>query len=444
MIGTVVAFGLMVVELFAAELVFARFLPRRDYFWARISGAFAIYLTVALWAEILYGLLTGSNFTYGGSGKLQDSVFKFLYYVGVFVMSIGSIKFSYRGSLWTVLFYCSGGYAVQHFSYNLSSLVNALPFVKALTENRLWISFIIEIVVCVAVYTAVWFLFIRRRTAPDENKDVRGKVLLFITVIFICIGISRITTDNPDRNTLSLIAESVSAIVSCVFILVLLFDLTDRDKAQGEVKIMKELLRREKEQYRMTKENIDLINIKCHDLKHQIHALRENASEQYIKKVEDAVIFYDSVVKTGNDVLDVILTEKSLLCERNGITFTCMARGEDLLFMDEMDIYSLFGNALTNAFESVRNVADRDRRCISVNVHSKDGMLSVHIENFYDGELKFKDGLPITEKDRDYHGFGLKSMKYVAEQYGGHMAVSAEEGIFSLDFLFPLPESQSG
>ena len=437
MINSVVAFGLMVVELLAAELVFVRFLGRRDFFRVRIVGAFAICLTVALWAEILYGLLTGSNFTYGGSGRLTDSIFKFIYYVAVFVMSIGAMKFSYRGSLWTVLFYCSGGYALQHFSYNVSVLIGAIPPVAAVFKRYAWLSFVVELAVCAAVYSAVYFLFLRKRSAPDENKDVRGKVLLFVTVIFICIGISRITTDNPDRNVLSLIAEAISAIVSCVFIIVILLDLTDRDRAQSELRIMKELLRREKEQYRMTKENIDVINMKCHDLKHQIHALRENSSEQYIKKVEDAVIFYDSVFKTGNDVLDVILTEKSLLCERNGITFTCMAKGEDLSFMNEMDIYSLFGNALTNAFESVRNISDPDRRCISVNVRKTDGNLSVHIENFYDGELKFKDGLPVTGKNENYHGFGMRSMKYVVEQYGGYMAVTAEDGIFSVDIIFP-------
>ncbi|MDE5729847.1 MAG: ATP-binding protein, partial [Clostridia bacterium] len=159
---------------------------------------------------------------------------------------------------------------------------------------------------------------------------------------------------------------------------------------------------------------------------------------QYIKKIEEAVMFYDAAAKTGNNVLDVILTEKSLLFERNNITFTCVVRGEDLSFMDEMDIYSLFGNALSNAFEKVSLIKDADRRCISLSVRKEGESLSVHMENFYDGEILFEDGLPATNKNKDYHGYGIKSMDFIARKYNGYMNITTDDGIFCVDFVFPL------
>ena len=441
MINSVVAFGLMVIELLAAELVFAHFLERRPLFYVRLVGAAVICIVAALWTEFLYAVATGRDFTYEGVSGWQDSLFKFVYYIFVFALTICAVKYCYRGDIWTVVFYCSGGYALQHIAWNISAAVGLIPSVRRVFSEFAWLPFLCEVALCAAVYCAVYFFAIRRRTAPDETKDIKGKAVLFLAVILICIGLSRMTTDNPGRDMLSALAETLGAVVNCVFILAILFDVTDRDKARSEVQIMKEMMRREKEQYRLSKENIDLINIKCHDLKHQIQALRENASEQYIKKIEDAVMFYDSVAKTGNDVLDVILTEKTLLCEQNRIKFTCVARGEDLSFMDEMDIYSLFGNALTNAVESVLRVKDEDKRCVSLNVRTDDRILSVHIENFYEGEMRFEGGLPVTTKqDTDYHGFGMKSMDYIAKRYNGYMSVSAEDGIFSLDFVFPLPE----
>ena len=163
-------------------------------------------------------------------------------------------------------------------------MFGAIPPVEEFFRGNVWASFLTEIFFCVALYTAVYFLFIRRRSPPDSKKDIRGKVLLFLAVIFICIVISRFTTDNPNRDMLSRLAESAAAILNCMFILSHLFDMTDRDKAESDVQIMKELMRREKEQYRPTKENIDLINIKCRDLKHRIQALRQNASEPYIRR----------------------------------------------------------------------------------------------------------------------------------------------------------------
>lgn len=438
MILSLCAFGLMIFELIVAEFIFSVFMRRKEFFWLRFTGAGVVCLTASFLALFIYGAITDREFTYNGVNELTDSVFKFVYYVAVFLMTVAAFKYSFKDSIWTVIFYCSGGYALQHIGWNVSSCIGVIPAVNTFFSEHIYLSFLCEFICCTAVYAGVYFAFIRKRSAPDEIKDIKGKVLLFSTVIFVCILISRFTKDIAERDIFTQLAESAAAILNCSFILAFLFDMTDKDRAKNELQVMKEIMRREKEQYEFTKENIELINIKCHDLKHQIHALRENASEQYIKKIEEAVMFYDAAAKTGNNVLDVILTEKSLLFEQNNITFTCVVRGEDLAFMDEMDIYSLFGNALSNAFEKVCLIKDGDRRCISLNVRRESESLSVHIENFYDGEILFEGGLPATNKNRDYHGYGIKSMDFIARKYNGYMNITTDDGIFCVDFVFPL------
>ena len=60
----------------------------------------------------------------------------------------------------------------------------------------------------------------------------------------------------------------------------------------------------------------------------------------------------------------------------------------------------------------------------------------MHVENPCAGTLTMRDGLPVTTKgDEDYHGFGMLSMKTVAEQYGGGLSVRAEDGAFILDIV---------
>ena len=145
------------------------------------------------------------------------------------------------------------------------------------------------------------------------------------------------------------------------------------------------------------------------------------------------------LAKTGNEVLDTVLTEKSLFCEASGIQANCVADGHLLDFMDPVDLYTIFGNALDNAIESVSAIEDRTRRIIDVQVFSEKQMLVIQIINPIGQELTFDaEGLPVSTKEPNgYHGFGLRSIRHTAEKYGGFMTVKAEDGVFYLRLLLP-------
>lgn len=67
------------------------------------------------------------------------------------------------------------------------------------------------------------------------------------------------------------------------------------------------------------------------------------------------------------------------------------------------------------------------------------GIAILQVENFYEGDLRFVDGLPVTTKgDPNYHGFGLKSIRSTAEKYGGTVSVQAEDGLFLLRVALPV------
>lgn len=66
--------------------------------------------------------------------------------------------------------------------------------------------------------------------------------------------------------------------------------------------------------------------------------------------------------------------------------------------MRPMDISALFGNALDNAIESVRKIADPDKRLIHVSVQRQKGFLRIRIENCFEGKIRFENGMPVTSK----------------------------------------------
>ena len=92
---------------------------------------------------------------------------------------------------------------------------------------------------------------------------------------------------------------------------------------QKEMDALNLLYDRQRKQYQIARQNVQIINRKCHELKVQIADLRrlqpDAAVSQSLDEAEQAARMYDANAATGNEVLDVVLTEKSLLCEAQRI-----------------------------------------------------------------------------------------------------------------------------
>ena len=122
-----------------------------------------------------------------------------------------------------------------------------------------------------------------------------------------------------------------------------------------------------------------------------------------------------------------ILTGKHLYCMQHDINFTCVADGHLLDDMNVMDICTIFGNALDNAIEYEEKIEDRKKRLIRVAVYSQNQFVIIRVENYCEVQLAGGGVLPeTTKKNKEYHGYGLKSIRTTAEKYGGSMTVRTE------------------
>lgn len=109
-----------------------------------------------------------------------------------------------------------------------------------------------------------------------------------------------------------------------------------------ELNAINEILHKQYDQYQASKENIDLINRKYHDFKHQIALIKSETDpvkkDAYLDEISHTISVYESRYETGNTVVDTILTGKSIFCHDNDITLSCVVNGNLLNFMYVMDI----------------------------------------------------------------------------------------------------------
>ena len=292
-----------------------------------------------------------------------------------------------------------------------------------------------------------------------EQKRLRDKAPLHMTrresisaaVIAICTflisNISYVTTNTPFSGRMTTEIFWIRTLVDFAGVAVLL-SMQDRwqdMQTQHELTAIQTLLKRQYEQYRISRDNSEAINRKYHDLKHQIQVIRMESDaarrEEYLSQLEKGMQSLGVNQHTGNDVLDTILSDKQLYCSQHQITLTIVADGARLDFIETMDICSIFGNALDNAIEGVEKLADPQQRLIRVAVYTQNVFLIIRVENYCTAQLSVVDGeYRTTKHDKDMHGYGIKSIRYTAEKYGGSVSADCSDNWFHLSVLLPLPE----
>ncbi|WP_297721238.1 ATP-binding protein [Intestinimonas sp.] len=411
--------------LWATALLFLAPLRKREPFWPRtalsVAAGSLCYLAAALLAQRAGILLWTEPLL-----RYASALLLFRLCSGV------PLRAALYFGLWSVMVHdlsieCCG------FLYHLLSEVCVLPLLPVLL---LW-----------AVSLAAVGLTIARWMPDDGTYHAGPRQLTSAFVLWaLFLAIRWLYVAAPPEGPFTPLSHALMLLVRfyCVTILYLQHELFRKSAIRQELDMLNHLWVQQRDQYDLAKENIALINQKCHDLKHQIQAMRvmfsDERREEYFKEMEQSVRIYEVLAKTGNEVLDTVLTEKSLYCEANGIQAHCVADGSLLSFMDPVDLYTIFGNALDNAIESVRDSEDREKRIIDVLVYAEKQMLVIQIINPVSGELRFdREGLPMSTKVNDgYHGFGLKSIRHTVKRYGGFLTVKVENGCFYLQILLPV------
>lgn len=423
------------IQLMICEAAFLVGRPRRERFGLRLAGAVPVYFVCAfLWNGLLNALPGGVLLV------------RMLLWTGLFVLSLGAIWWCFDLIPVELLFVGTGGYATEHIAFALGRI---LQYGGGWSEETLgvplhtfWFRFLIYVLVSGLMYA----LLIRPNRGKGDFKPGDGRIaLLALVMLMAAIVLSVFYSYDAFMEQGTVASEVVCplyAMLCCTLVLLMEFYVLRENRMEREREVMDQLLRMANAQRRTSRETIDIINMKCHDLKHQIQALAAMddtaARSRYVAEVQQAVSIYDADYHTGCEALDYVLREKTLLAGRHRVTFSCMADGGAIAFMDPADIYALMGNALDNALERVLREPEEER-VVSLLIKRAGDMVLLHLENRCSSPPEFQDGLPVTDKeDKTAHGFGVRSIRYLVERYQGEALMRAADGKFCLDILLPL------
>ncbi len=402
------------IELILAQLLLISNYPKRKHFFIRLP------IFIGLTVLICYFLPQPES-------VLADPVLGFLRFMTMLSIATLAMLLCFGGKPTAIISGCIAGYAVQHIAYQITTLL-------LLIEAFEGYSMLVESMTCLIVYIILFFTlghFIRRHNY-FENYDDRF-IIISACIIFICIFIYRFARLSANDN-ITTICIAMYAMTCCILALTIQYGAYEFINLITSNRTLATLISQRKKQYEISKQNMELLNIKCHDLKHQLGMISGEEKEE-IKRIID---IYDNPVQTGFDVLDIALNENLKTLHDKGIKINFTGDGKLLSFMRGSDIYSLFGNSIDNSIEALDKVDDENKKMINITLEEKGDLLVVGVSNYFSGELVKEHDKIVTSKktEQGYHGFGLKSMEYICKKYQGFLRVKSDGEIFKVSFSF--------
>lgn len=425
--------GSIVLEIFVCSLAFCRHAGRVRWPWLWV--VFAGFLACSLATPVL-GAVPAEG------GEMLGSLISIGFYLLAFALCVVALARVFDLEPLIALVIGALGYCVQHLGSDISYLF--LPEADLITLSEA-ISFYVPHIMTILATAALVYLVVGRGFRIDADVVSRRAawVAACVAAVFFVIVFS-MAFANDQSGTVRRICFTYDALATA-FVMTILVLLSRVDALRANLAANEAIWQRRGEQYQLTRESIDLINEKCHDIRKRVADLRGPAlSDESIERIQDSIRVYDASVRTGNDALDVVLTSKSLVCAQNGIELTCLADGGALEFMAGDELYFLMENILDNAIEAVMRLPEPEQRSISLTVRREGDFISIREDNFFAGKLELVDGLPRTSKgDEKNHGFGLRSIRRCVGEHGGEMTLRADGGVFSLSILLPVPDGSS-
>lgn len=419
----------------------------------RLFTAIAEWLAAFVYFNIYIRRFKGAKYVAGCIGSLVAMV------LFQFIAGILTIWFWIPTMIGAVLIMYASLYAVLDIKKLDCGVITVQAFVLAefaaslYRQLYVWASYItgeetvlfssIMMVITYGFVFSVYFYIERRNYIEDVQLRISRREFLGVAMtgvgVFSMSNLSFVWSSTPFSATTNLLY--VRTLVDFGGILMLMTQMGRRYEMalKTESDAISSLFQRQYEQYKLAIDNSEFLRKEMHDMKHYVLALKNEDDPvrraEVLEDMEQAIAIQEAFMNTGNQVMDVILTTKSLQCEMKDITLNAMVDGDVLANIHVKDICSLFGNLLDNAIEASQLVEAKDKRLITLSVQKKNQFIVIQCENFSDNHLDSSELPKTTKEDTLRHGYGLKSIRQVAEKYGGAMTLSENNGWFTVKVI---------
>ena len=205
------------------------------------------------------------------------------------------------------------------------------------------------------------------------------------------------------------------------------------------------LLQMQKAYYIVLEEKMREAKTMRHDMRHHFTMIDGLIRNKQYDELKDYVTGYRADDRESgqedycpNNILNVLANHFAHIAEQNRIHFDLrhdMEGGE--IQVADADLCGLFCNLLENAVESCLRV-ETGERFIQVAIVGMGSMLTIRVWNSTDGNVRQSGDGFLSSKEDGKGGFGLYSIRTIAEKYGGMVTLDWDRAERTFDSMVSL------
>ena len=244
---------------------------------------------------------------------VSNSISFILMFLLLFALMLSCSYLCFDEPIYNILFCGITAYTTQHIAFSTYNFIMTISGLSNYGDiyseegftNINLISVLVYMLIYCLVYWMLW-IFMSYLLNGEEDFDIGSgytKLLLVFVIVLVDVVLNAVLVHGLGENRLPnkvYIVIYVQGILCCLLALAIHFTLLWGQQEKREAARIKELWNTDRMVYERMQENIDLVNIKCHDLKYQIREIREGNTEyddESLRELEDAIAIYSCKVK---------------------------------------------------------------------------------------------------------------------------------------------------
>ncbi|MBR3818118.1 MAG: GHKL domain-containing protein [Clostridia bacterium] len=259
-----------------------------------------------------------------------------------------------------------------------------------------------------------------------------------IATVFVTLVILKCTYELESIPAILFSAVAILMIAANLVTLFLIYRQKDYVESKAKLGFANEQIKNQLAHYEELYRYQSEIRTFRHDIKNKLLSvsglLADGQTQSAIDAIKGEVDFLDEanngVINSGNPAVDAVLQSKLAIAESKGITLDYSVKISDKINVDLLELGVLIGNALDNAIEAAEGLCNGTEKTIFASIITMGGRFVVSVENPVEAQVDTKH-IGTAKADKLNHGYGLKSIKTIAQKYDGDVFVSCEGNIFS-------------